>query len=34
VAAALPIGLSMEGRRVAWAENAHRRGWVKALTLP
>ena len=33
VAAAPPVGLSIEGRRVAWAENARGRGWVKALVL-
>jgi hypothetical protein len=34
LAAAPPVGLSIEGRRVAWAENARGRAWVKALTLP
>lgn len=32
--AAEPIGLSIEGRRIAWAENARGRAWIKALTLP
>jgi hypothetical protein len=34
LAAARPIGLSIEGRRIAWAENARGRAWIKALTLP
>lgn len=29
-----PIGLSIEGRRVAWAENINGRGRIVALTLP
>jgi hypothetical protein len=29
-----PIGLSVAGKRVAWAVNVHRRGRVLALTLP
>jgi WD40 repeat protein len=32
-AKATPIGLSIEGRRVAWAENLRGRGRVRALTL-
>ena len=32
-AAATPIGLSIEGRRVAWAENVHGRGRIRALHL-
>ena len=32
-AATAPIDLSIEGRRIAWAENARGRGWIKALTL-
>lgn len=28
-----PIGLSMEGRRVAWAENVHGHGRIKTVTL-
>jgi hypothetical protein len=38
VAAATPVGLSLSGRRVAWAENLRRgsffRGRVRAVTLP
>ena len=34
LAAAPPIGLSIEGRRIAWAENARGRAWIKSLTLP
>jgi WD40-like Beta Propeller Repeat len=34
VAQAVPIGLSIEGRRVAWAENAGGRGRIRAVTLP
>jgi hypothetical protein len=33
-AAATPIGLSIEGTRVAWAENLHGRGRIRALHLP
>jgi hypothetical protein len=33
-ARATPIGLSIEGRRVAWAENVHGHGRIRALTLP
>ena len=33
-AAGTPIGLSIEGRRIAWAENIHGRGRVRVLTLP
>jgi TolB protein len=29
-----PIGLSVSGRRVAWAENIHGRGRIRALELP
>jgi hypothetical protein len=29
-----PIGLSVSGRRVAWAENIRGRGRIRALTLP
>jgi hypothetical protein len=29
-----PIGLSVVGKRVAWAVNVHGRGRVLALTLP
>jgi hypothetical protein len=29
-----PIGLSVAGKRVAWAVNVHRHGRVLALTLP
>ena len=32
-ARANPIGLSIEGRRIAWAENVRRRGYVRAVTL-
>jgi hypothetical protein len=31
IAAAPPIGLSVEGSRVAWAENVHGRGRIRAL---
>ena len=34
VAAAQPMGLSIEGSRVAWAENLAGRGRVRALTAP
>ncbi len=34
VSPALPIGLSISGKRIAWAVNAHGRGRVLALTLP
>jgi dipeptidyl aminopeptidase/acylaminoacyl peptidase len=34
VAQATPVGLSIEGRRVAWAENAGGRGRIRAVTLP
>jgi hypothetical protein len=33
-ARARPIGLSIEGWRIAWAENVNRRGRIVALTLP
>ena len=33
IAAATPIGLSIEGRRVAWAENLARQARVRALTI-
>jgi hypothetical protein len=33
-AAARPIGLSIEGRRIAWAENVKGHGRIVALTLP
>ena len=33
-AAGTPIGLSIEGRRVAWAENVHGHGRIQALTVP
>ncbi|TML75514.1 MAG: hypothetical protein E6G12_09060 [Actinobacteria bacterium] len=33
-AAADPLGLSVSGHRVAWVENIHRRGRVRALELP
>jgi hypothetical protein len=29
-----PIGLSADGRRLAWAENARGRGRIRAVTLP
>jgi hypothetical protein len=29
-----PIGLSVAGKRVAWAVNAHGHGWILAVTLP
>jgi hypothetical protein len=32
-AAALPIGLSIDGRRIAWAENVNGRGRIQAITL-
>ena len=32
-AVAMPIGLSIEGRRIAWAENVNGRGRIRALTL-
>jgi hypothetical protein len=32
-AAATPIGLSVVGRRIAWAENLGRKARVRALTL-
>ena len=34
VSPAPPIGLSIVGKRVAWAVNAHGHGRVLALTLP
>jgi TolB protein len=34
VAGAPPLGLSIEGRRVAWAENAGNQGRIRALTAP
>src|SRR5262249_58400016 len=34
VARSRPIGLSIEGRRVAWAVNADGRGLVRAIVLP
>jgi hypothetical protein len=33
-AAAEPVGLSIEGRRVAWAENINRKGRIRAIQLP
>jgi hypothetical protein len=33
-AAVVPIGLSIEGRRVAWAVNRHGKGYIRAITLP
>lgn len=33
-AAAAPIGLSIEGRRIAWAENVHGKGRIRTLTIP
>lgn len=33
-ATSMPIGLSIEGRRIAWAENVKGRGRIVALTLP
>jgi hypothetical protein len=33
-AASTPIGLSIEGRRIAWAENGGGRGRIRAVTLP
>jgi hypothetical protein len=33
-ASGTPIGLSIEGRRIAWAENVNGRGRVVALTVP
>jgi hypothetical protein len=33
-AASTPIGLSIEGRRVAWAENVHGKGRIRAVTIP
>jgi hypothetical protein len=32
-AAARPIGLSIEGRRIAWAENVRNRGRIRSITL-
>jgi hypothetical protein len=32
-AAALPIGLSIEGRRIAWAENVHGKGRIRTLAV-
>ena len=32
--AAHPIGLSIEGRRIAWAENVHGKGRIQAVTAP
>ncbi len=32
-AAARPIGLSIEGKRIAWAENVHGKGRIEAVTL-
>ena len=34
VAQVTPVGLSIEGRRVAWAENLNGRGRIRAVTLP
>jgi hypothetical protein len=34
LAAATPLGLSIEGRRIAWAENLSGRGRVRAVELP
>jgi hypothetical protein len=31
--AARPIGLTIEGRRIAWAENLHGKGRIEAMTL-
>jgi hypothetical protein len=33
-AAGTPIGLSVEGRRIAWAENVHGKGRIRTLTVP
>jgi hypothetical protein len=33
-AAARPIGLSIEGRRIAWAETVHGKGRIRAVTAP
>jgi hypothetical protein len=33
-AAGTPIGLSIEGRRIAWAENVHGKGRIRSLTTP
>ena len=33
-AAGTPIGISIEGRRIAWAENVHGRGRIRTVTLP
>ena len=33
-AASTPIGLSIEGRRVAWAENVRGQGRIRAVTIP
>jgi hypothetical protein len=33
-AAAAPIGLSIDGRRIAWAENVRGSGRIQSLTLP
>ena len=33
-AAATPVGLSIAGDRVAWAENVRGRGRIRAVTLP
>jgi hypothetical protein len=33
-AAATPIGLSIEGRRIAWGENLGRRARIRAVTAP
>ncbi len=33
-AAARPIGLSIEGRRIAWAETTHGKGRIRAVTAP
>ena len=32
-AAAVPVGLSIDGRRIAWAENVNGRGRIQAITL-
>ena len=34
LAAGAPVGLSIEGKRVAWAENVRGRGVIRAVFLP
>lgn len=34
IARTSPLGLSIDGRRVAWVENQRRRGVIKAVALP